>query len=69
MLAGAARLRSTFGKHTNDKMTSWYVSSPSGFGIEYGCGGILIDDETWLPTRYDEAHYWGHQRQPQPQAG
>lgn len=53
---------STFGKHTNDKMISFYVRSPSGFGIEYGVGGILIDDETWLPTRYDSAHYWGHRR-------
>ena len=53
---------STFGKHTNDKMISFYVRSPSGFGIEYGVGGILIDDETWLPVRYDSAHYWGHKR-------
>lgn len=68
VLAGAAPLRSTLGKHTNDKMTSWYATSPSGFGIEYGSGGILVDDATWLPTRYDDAHYWGHQRQPRPQA-
>lgn len=53
---------STFGKHTNDEMISFYVRSPSGFGIEYGVGGILIDDETWIPTRYDSAHYWGHRR-------
>lgn len=53
---------STFGKHTNDKMISFYVRSPSGFGIEYGVGGILIDDETWIPVRYDSAHYWGHKR-------
>uniref|UniRef100_UPI0030F3E63F VOC family protein n=1 Tax=Nocardioides sp. GXZ039 TaxID=3136018 RepID=UPI0030F3E63F len=66
VLAGAARLRSTLGRHTNDRMTSWYASSPSGFGIEYGCGGIVIDDETWLATRYDDADFWGHVRQPQP---
>ena len=53
---------STFGKHTNDKMISFYVRSPSGFGIEFGVGGILVDDETWLPVRYDSAHYWGHKR-------
>ncbi|MFM6851892.1 MAG: VOC family protein [Terrabacter sp.] len=64
VLAGAAPILSTFGKHTNDKMISFYVRSPSGFGIEYGIDGILIDDETWLPTRYDVAHYWGHQRTP-----
>lgn len=58
----AAPIMSTIGKHTNDKMVSFYVRSPSGFGIEYGTGGIEIDDATWTPTRYSEAHYWGHQR-------
>ncbi|NPC97027.1 VOC family protein [Nocardioides sp. zg-DK7169] len=53
---------STLGKHTNDEMISFYVRSPSGFGIEFGVGGILIDDESWLPVRYDSAHYWGHKR-------
>lgn len=53
---------STLGKHTNDKMISFYVRSPSGIGIEYGVDGIQIDDETWLPVRYDSAHYWGHKR-------
>lgn len=62
VLDGAAPLRSTLGRHTNDRMTSWYASSPSGFGVEYGIGGILIDDDTWLPTRYDDAHTWGHRR-------
>ncbi|QEW01265.1 glyoxalase [Microbacterium caowuchunii] len=59
---GAAPVLSTLGKHTNDKMVSFYVRSPSDFGIEYGTGGIEIDDATWTPTRYRSAHYWGHQR-------
>jgi len=58
----AAPILSTLGKHTNDKMVSFYVRSPSGFGIEYGTGGILIDEATWTPTRYSAAHYWGHSR-------
>jgi 3,4-dihydroxy-9,10-secoandrosta-1,3,5(10)-triene-9,17-dione 4,5-dioxygenase len=29
-------------------------------GLEFGTGGIKIDDETWTPTRYDTAHFWGH---------
>lgn len=53
---------STLGKHTNDEMISFYVRTPSGFGLEFGVGGILIDDETWVPVRYDSAHYWGHKR-------
>lgn len=58
---GAAPILSKLGKHTNDKMVSFYVRSPSGFGIEYGTGGLEITDD-WTPTRYPDAHYWGHQR-------
>ena len=56
------KIISTFGRHTNDKMTSLYFVTPSDVGLEFGTGGILIDDETWRPTRYDTAHYWGHKR-------
>ncbi|CAB4947988.1 MAG: glyoxalase [Actinobacteria bacterium] len=65
VLDGAAPLFSSLGKHTNDKMTSFYCGSPSAFGIEYGTGGIVIDDDVWRPTRYSEAHYWGHHRSPE----
>lgn len=58
----AAPILSTLGKHTNDKMISFYVRCPSNFGIEYGTGGILIDEVAWTPTRYSAAHYWGHAR-------
>ena len=58
----AAPVLSTLGKHTNDKMISFYVRSPSDFGIEYGTGGLLIDESTWVPTRYSAAHYWGHNK-------
>lgn len=54
---------STFGKHTNDKMISFYVGGPGGVGIEFGYGGLQVSDEdNWQPSRYDAAHYWGHQR-------
>lgn len=54
------RLLKTFGRHSNDKMTSFYLITPSDVGLEFGTGGIKIDDETWTPTRYDTAHLWGH---------
>lgn len=60
--SGGDKMTATLGKHTNDKMISFYVASPSGTGIEYGTGGIEIDDATWTPTRYQSAHYWGHDR-------
>ncbi|MFJ4633835.1 VOC family protein [Streptomyces sp. NPDC088847] len=62
VLDGAAPVAATFGKHTNDEMLSFYVRTPSGFQVEYGYGGKLIDDATWTPTRYDTASYWGHRR-------
>lgn len=58
--AGAAPVASTFGKHTNDEMLSFYVKSPSGFQIEYGYGGRSIDDATWSVESYDRPSYWGH---------
>jgi len=40
-------ITSTLGRHTNDRMTSFYMRTPSGFLVEYGHGGRLIDDERW----------------------
>ena len=51
---------STIGCHTNDKMVSFYMKTPSGFDIEYGFGGIEIDDSTWQTTTYDKPSIWGH---------
>ena len=53
----------TLGRHTNDYMTSFYAKTPSGFFVENGWGGRIIDPTTW------EAHetnvgpsFWGHER-------
>jgi 3,4-dihydroxy-9,10-secoandrosta-1,3,5(10)-triene-9,17-dione 4,5-dioxygenase len=62
VLAGGAPLSSTFGKHSNDEMLSFYVTTPSGFQLEFGTAGVVIDDETWTPARYDVASFWGHSR-------
>ena len=48
------------GRHTNDLMTSFYVRTPSGFEIEYGTGGIMIDDDTWQVNDFDATSLWGH---------
>ncbi|MEV7289162.1 VOC family protein [Streptomyces sp. NPDC093252] len=58
---GAAPITMEFGKHTNDEMLSFYSKTPSGFQVEYGYGGRLIDDTTWTPARYDATSYWGHE--------
>lgn len=59
-LAQSTPISSTIGCHTNDKMVSFYMQTPSGFDIEYGFGGIAIDDNTWLTTTYDKPSIWGH---------
>ncbi len=49
------------GRHTNDQMISFYVTSPSGFNVEYGWGGLLIEDEAaWNIRHYEAASLWGH---------
>jgi extradiol dioxygenase len=50
----------TLGRHSTDQMLSFYVQTPTGFNIEYGWGGIRLDD-TWVPTETQlPAEIWGH---------
>lgn len=51
----------TLGRHTNDRMVSFYVRTPSGFDIEYGWGAIEIDDQWWSVAQYTETSVWGHE--------
>jgi 2,3-dihydroxybiphenyl 1,2-dioxygenase len=54
-------LEMTLGGHPNDRMFSFYVKTPSGFAIEYGYGGLLIENEaTWQVRTYDKLDIWGH---------
>lgn len=53
----------TLGRHTNDWMTSFYANSPSGFFVENGWGGRIIDPETWIANETNAGpSYWGHDR-------
>lgn len=49
----------SIGCHTNDRMVSTYLFSPSVLRIEYGFSGITIDD-LWEPKTYSRASIWGH---------
>jgi extradiol dioxygenase len=51
---------STIGVHVNDLVTSFYITNPSGYEIEYGWNGRLVDDHTWTPTEIDRPSLWGH---------
>jgi extradiol dioxygenase len=49
------------GRHSTDRMLSFYAATPCGFEIEYGWGGRTID-ETWTPTATSfPSEIWGHQ--------
>jgi 2,3-dihydroxybiphenyl 1,2-dioxygenase len=53
----------TLGRHTNDYMTSFYANTPSGFFVESGWGGRLIDPDTWQPHETTcGPSFWGHER-------
>jgi len=56
----------TLGRHTNDNTTSFYLYSPSGWWVEYGYGGRLIDDNDWEPKFYNSPKIWGHDFLPPP---
>lgn len=51
---------STLGRHANDEMISFYVRTPSGFDIEYGHGGLTVDDRTWVARQTTAHSVWGH---------
>jgi len=57
------RVAFTLGRHTNDYMTSFYTHTPSGFFVESGFGGLVIDPATWEPHEtFNGPSLWGHDR-------
>jgi len=55
------------GRHPNDLMTSFYVRTPSGFEIEYGTGGRLLNMADPEPAgHYTVTSLWGHKPPPEP---
>lgn len=60
LTAKGYHLSSTLGRHTNDKMVSFYVRTPGGWDLEVGCGGKLVD-EHYSAEEITADSYWGHQ--------
>ena len=60
------RVAYTLGRHTNDHVTSFYSHTPSGFFVEYGWGGRIIDPATWQPheTHDGPPRPWGGKAAP-----
>ncbi|GAB3477600.1 VOC family protein [Nocardiopsis coralliicola] len=53
-------ISSTLGRHTNDKMVSFYVRAPGGWDIEYGTEGTLVDETFYTAEEITADSYWGH---------
>ncbi|MCP2275652.1 2,3-dihydroxybiphenyl 1,2-dioxygenase [Nocardia amikacinitolerans] len=53
-------LSSTLGRHTNDKMISFYVRTPGGWDLEFGTEGLLVDESTYTAEEITADSYWGH---------
>ena len=51
---------STLGRHTNDKMVSFYVRAPGGWDIEFGTEGMLVDESHFTAEEITADSYWGH---------
>lgn len=49
----------TLGRHTNDKMVSFYVISPGGFAVEFGFDGLRVTEEEPV-YEITEGAFWGH---------
>ena len=62
-------IATSLGRHTNDHMVSFYMLCPSGFRVEYGCEGRLVDDATWTIQHYTTGSLWGHKPVPASQSG
>jgi 3,4-dihydroxy-9,10-secoandrosta-1,3,5(10)-triene-9,17-dione 4,5-dioxygenase len=53
-------LSATLGRHVNDLMLSFYMKTPGGFDVEFGCEGRQVDDETWIARESTAVSLWGH---------
>lgn len=54
---------STLGRHTNDRMLSFYMATPTGFAMEFGTDGLQMDWEGYTPTVSTLPSLWGHKFQ------
>ncbi|MFE3442203.1 iron-dependent extradiol dioxygenase HsaC [Nocardia sp. NPDC059180] len=54
------KMSATLGRHINDKMLSFYMKTPGGFDIEFGCEGLEVDDHAWIARESTAVSLWGH---------
>ncbi|NTY59537.1 iron-dependent extradiol dioxygenase HsaC [Mycolicibacterium sphagni] len=54
------KMSATLGRHTNDKMLSFYMKTPGGFDVEFGCEGLEVEDDGWIARESTAVSLWGH---------
>ncbi|MFF5928301.1 VOC family protein [Streptomyces hydrogenans] len=58
--AAGIPIASSLGRHTNDRMVSFYAQAPGGFQVEYGWDGLIVDPATWVAKEITADSVWGH---------
>jgi 3,4-dihydroxy-9,10-secoandrosta-1,3,5(10)-triene-9,17-dione 4,5-dioxygenase len=53
-------MSATLGRHVNDKMLSFYMKTPGGFDVEFGCEGLEVADDSWVARESTAISLWGH---------
>jgi 3,4-dihydroxy-9,10-secoandrosta-1,3,5(10)-triene-9,17-dione 4,5-dioxygenase len=53
-------MSASLGRHVNDKMLSFYMKTPGGFDVEFGCEGLEVDDDGWVARESTAVSLWGH---------
>ena len=54
------KMSATLGRHVNDQMLSFYMKTPGGFDLEFGCEGLQVDDDDWIARESTAVSLWGH---------
>ena len=53
-------MSATLGRHVNDLMLSFYMKTPGGFDVEFGCEGLEVEDDDWIARESTAVSLWGH---------
>ena len=54
------KMSATLGRHVNDLMLSFYMKTPGGFDVEFGCEGRTVADNDWIARESTAVSLWGH---------
>lgn len=54
------KMSASLGRHVNDLMLSFYMKTPGGFDVEFGCEGREVEDDSWIARESTAVSLWGH---------